>query len=87
VLAADRGQLAALLRQAGCTVTSESTSGVMPVADCGLPAADLNRLPARNGIVLRQLAERTRSLERAFFALTGSESADVPAGQEMGAIR
>lgn len=41
----------------------------------------------QNGITLRQLAERTRSLERAFFALTGPGSADVPDGQEMGAIR
>ena len=53
----------------------------------GLGAADLNRLAASGGITLRQLSERTRSLERAFFALTGTASADVPAGQEMGAIR
>jgi hypothetical protein len=53
----------------------------------GAGAADLNRLAARDGITLRQLAERTRSLERAFFALTGTASADVPAGQEMGAIK
>jgi hypothetical protein len=53
----------------------------------GIGAADLNRLAAQNGVTLRQLAERTRSLERAFFALTGTKSADVPAGQEMGAIR
>jgi len=39
------------------------------------------------GITLGRLTESTRSLERAFFALTGTASADVPAGQEMGAIR
>jgi hypothetical protein len=53
----------------------------------GIAAAELNRFATQNGITLRQLAERTRSLERAFFALTGTKSADVPDGQEMGAIR
>ena len=52
----------------------------------GASAADLNRHAAQHGITLRQLGERTRSLERAFFALTGTKSADVPDGQEMGAI-
>ena len=84
---ADRGELARLLQQAGCLVTSADVPGVLLVAEAGLGAAGLNRLAAQNGIILRQLAERTRSLERAFFALTGSASADVPDGQEMGAIR
>src|ERR1700751_798754 len=52
----------------------------------GLTAADLNRLAAKNGITLRQLAEHTRSLERAFFALTGTDEAGLRPGQEMGAI-
>ena len=37
---------------------------------------------------LRQLTERTRSLERAFFALTGTDEPGLrSAGQEMGAMR
>jgi ABC-2 type transport system ATP-binding protein len=84
---ADRDLLAGLLQQAGCTVTPGEGAGALLVGESGLGAAGLNRLAAQNGIILRQLGERTRSLERAFFALTGTESADVPSGQEMGAIR
>jgi hypothetical protein len=61
--------------------------GLLLVEAPGATAAGLNRLAAQHGIVLRQLGERTRSLERAFFALTGTKSADVPHGQEMGAMR
>ena len=84
---ADRDVLARLLQQAGCTVTPGNAEGLLVVEAPGAGAADLNRLAARNGITVRQLGERTRSLERAFFALTGTKSADVPDGQEMGAIR
>jgi hypothetical protein len=52
-----------------------------------LSAADLNRLAASDGITLRQLTEQTRSLERAFFALTGADDAGLRPGQEMGAIK
>jgi hypothetical protein len=68
-------------------VTPGQDGGSLLVEAPGVSAAALNRLAAQNGITLRQLAERTRSLERAFFALTGTKSADVPDGQEMGAIR
>ena len=84
---ADRDPLAKLLQQAGCTVTSGHAEGLLLVEAPGIAGAELNRFAAQNGITLRQLAERTRSLERAFFALTGTKSADVPDGQEMGAIR
>jgi ABC-2 type transport system ATP-binding protein len=84
---ADRERLASLLAAAGCAVSAPPGESAVVIESSGLSAADLNRLAARDGITLRQLAERTRSLERAFFALTGTDSADVPAGQEMGAIR
>ena len=84
---ADLPRLTGLLQAAGCTVTREPAAAALLVQAPGADAADLNRLAAGNGITLRQLAERTRSLERAFFALTGTASADVPAGQEMGAIK
>jgi ABC-2 type transport system ATP-binding protein len=84
---ADLPLLTGLLREAGCTVTQRPAETALLVAAPGTSAADLNRLAARGGIILRQLSENTRSLERAFFALTGTASADVPDGQEMGAIR
>jgi ABC-2 type transport system ATP-binding protein len=84
---ADRDRLTGLLQQAGCEVAAGDAEGVLLIRESALGAADVNRLAAHNGITLRQLAERTRSLERAFFALTGSKSADVPDDQEMGAIR
>jgi ABC-2 type transport system ATP-binding protein len=83
----DRDLLVKLLYQAGCTVTPGPSDASVLVEASGLAAAELNRLAAGGGITLRQLTEQTRSLERAFFALTGTASADVPAGQEMGAIR
>jgi ABC-2 type transport system ATP-binding protein len=83
----DRDLLAELLQRAGCTVTAADSADALHVEQSGLGAADLNRLAAASGITLRQLTQRTRSLERAFFALTGSKSADVPDGQEMGSIR
>ena len=83
---ADRDLLARILRQAGCTVTPEN-DGLLLIEAAGAGAAELNRLAAQNGVTLSHLAERTRSLERAFFALTGTKSADVPDDLEMGAIR
>ncbi len=86
----DAQQLAKLLEEAGCTVTIRPGEASIQVEASDLSSADLNRLAADNGITLRQLAERTRSLERAFFALTGTGSdgeAEVRSGQEMGAIR
>ena len=84
---ADREQLAKILEAAGCTVTARPAENGVLVETAGLSAADLNRLAARNGITLRQLAEQTRSLERAFFALTGTDDAGLRPGQEMGAIK
>jgi ABC-2 type transport system ATP-binding protein len=84
---ADREQLAKVLEAAGCRVTARPAENTVRVETAGLSAADLNRLAASNGITLRQLAEQTRSLERAFFALTGTDDAGLRPGQEMGAIK
>jgi ABC-2 type transport system ATP-binding protein len=83
----DRERLAKILAAAGCSTTTQDAEGAVRVATDGLSAADLNRLAASNGITLRQLAEQTRSLERAFFALTGTDDAGLRPGQEMGAIK
>jgi ABC-2 type transport system ATP-binding protein len=83
----DSERLAKILEAAGCAATVQSADNTVRVETAGLGAADLNRLAASNGITLRQLAEQTRSLERAFFALTGTDDAGVRPGQEMGAIK
>jgi ABC-2 type transport system ATP-binding protein len=83
----DRERLAKVLEAAGCTVTARPAENTVMVETAGLSAADLNRLAASNGITLRQLNEQTRSLERAFFALTGTDDAGLRPGQEMGAIK
>jgi ABC-2 type transport system ATP-binding protein len=85
---ADTGQLTKILETAGCTVTpGDGAAGALVVSGTSYSAADLNRIAAQNGIILSRLSEQAHSLERAFFALTGTESADVPVGQEMGAIK
>jgi len=83
----DCARLAKILEAAGCSTTTQDAEGTVRVATQSLSAADLNRLAASNGITLRQLAEQTRSLERAFFALTGTDDAGLRPGQEMGAIK
>jgi ABC-2 type transport system ATP-binding protein len=83
----DRERLAKILQAAGCTTELRPAEHTVRVETAGLSAADLNRLAAGNGITLRQLAEETRSLERAFFALTGTDDAGLRPGQEMGAIQ
>jgi hypothetical protein len=84
---ADLPLLTRLFMEAGCAVSERPAEATVLVQAPAFGAADLNRLAAKGGITLRQLSESTRSLERAFFALTGTASADVPDGQEMGAIK
>jgi ABC-2 type transport system ATP-binding protein len=83
----DCAELSRLLEHHGWMVSPADPDGVLLVQGSGAGPAEVNRLAAQNGITLRLLTERTRSLERAFFALTGSRSADVLDGQEMGSIR
>jgi ABC-2 type transport system ATP-binding protein len=83
----DRERLAKILESAGCVISDGPGEATIRIESSGLGAADLNRLAAGNGITLRRLAEQTRSLERAFFALTGTDDAGLRPGQEMGAIK
>jgi ABC-2 type transport system ATP-binding protein len=82
----DLPQLVRILEVSGLSVTASPADGTAVVPASGVSAADLNRLAARGGITLRQISERTRSLEDVFFRLTGTDTAMSP-GQEMGAIR
>jgi ABC-2 type transport system ATP-binding protein len=84
--AADLGHLAEILERSGLPVTTRADDGTAVVPASDVSAADLNRLAARDGITLRQISERTHSLEDVFFELTGTDAAMKP-GQEMGAIK
>jgi ABC-2 type transport system ATP-binding protein len=84
--AADLSHLARALEASGLSVTANPADATAVVTASGVSAADLNRLAAHSGITLRQLAERTHSLEDLFFQLTGADAAMRP-GQEMGAIK
>jgi ABC-2 type transport system ATP-binding protein len=84
----DCQDLASALGAAGCTASGLPGQAALAVQAPGLSAADINRLAAARGITLRQLTERTQSLERAFFALTGTDESGLrSAGAEMGAMR
>jgi ABC-2 type transport system ATP-binding protein len=83
---ADLNHLATILEGSGLPVSLSPDDGTAVVKASGATAADLNRLAASSGITLRQISERTHSLEDVFFRLTGTGMAMSP-GQEMGAIR
>jgi ABC-2 type transport system ATP-binding protein len=82
----DLDSLVQVLTSAGLVVSASLADGTALVAASSASAADLNRLAARSGITLQQIAERTRSLEDVFFQLTGT-GGPMPSGQEMGAIK
>ncbi len=84
--AADLGHLVQVFERSGLSVAARAADGTAVVPAAAVSAADLNRLAARDGITLRQISERTRSLEDVFFELTGTDAA-METGQELGAIR
>jgi ABC-2 type transport system ATP-binding protein len=82
--------LVALVERAGFVGhVEESAWGVHTVViEAGTDqAAALNRMAMGAGITLIHLSERARSLEEAFFELTGSHSRDVHAGHALGDVR
>jgi ABC-2 type transport system ATP-binding protein len=82
--------LVALLRQAGYAVrVADDVSGVQVVAvEAGIAeAGPLNRLAMSADITLIHISERSRSLEEAFFDLTGSHSRDVSVTHSLGGIK
>jgi len=81
--------LVALVRHAGFSArVEESSRGVQTVVlDAGADQAGaLNRIAMEAGITLIHISERARSLEEAFFELTGSHSRDVTAGHALGSV-
>jgi ABC-2 type transport system ATP-binding protein len=72
--------LVALVRQAGYSgrIDDLSSGGKAVIVETGVDqAATLNRLAMGADITLIHISERARSLEEAFFELTGSHSRDV----------
>jgi ABC-2 type transport system ATP-binding protein len=88
--ASSLASLLALIRQAGFTARVEDLPGgvevVAVVAGLGQAAA-LNRLAMNADITLIHISERSRSLEEAFFELTGSHSRDAIPTHSLGGVR
>jgi ABC-2 type transport system ATP-binding protein len=81
------GKLAQLLADRGLTTRIEALSGAVVVSDAVTLAGALNRSAFEAGIVIAHLAERERSLEEAYFALTGTHSGDVETVGALGGIQ
>jgi ABC-2 type transport system ATP-binding protein len=81
------GNLAQLLADRGLTAQIEESSGAVVVADAVEMAGALNRAAFEAGIVIAHLAERERSLEDAYFDLTGTHSGDVETAGALGGIQ
>ncbi len=81
---ADAPRLLALLEEAGLAAQIDPHGEDVVVG--GGAAAAVNRLAMDHGIVLVQLVERRRTLEDAFFALTGTDSADVETAGDLGKV-
>jgi ABC-2 type transport system ATP-binding protein len=83
----DLGRLSDLLRSKGCVLERATGMDALLVSISLIDPAEINRSAAAAGITLRTLAQSSRGLEQAFFALTGTSSRDVHHENELGAIR
>jgi ABC-2 type transport system ATP-binding protein len=81
------GRLAQLISGRGLEVQIEEASGSVVVADGSSSAGELNRAAVGEGMTIIHLAERERSLEEAYFALTGTHSGDVEHHGALGEIQ
>jgi ABC-2 type transport system ATP-binding protein len=78
--------LAQLAVARGLHVEIDATSSAVIVSD-GVPfAGELNRAALDAGITVVHLAERERSLEEAYFAITGTHSGDVRGQAALGEV-
>jgi ABC-2 type transport system ATP-binding protein len=87
---ASLASLAALVREAGFRARIEELSlgSEALVVEAGSDqAAALNRMAMQANITLIHISERARSLEEAFFELTGSHSRDVAATHSLGGVK
>jgi ABC-2 type transport system ATP-binding protein len=76
-------QLARLITDRGLEAQIEETTSSVVVPDGAVLAGDINRAALAAGVTIVHLAERERSLEEAYFSLTGTHSGDV---EQLGAL-
>ncbi len=81
------GTLAELIAELGLEVQIEESTSSVIVSDGARLAGELNRASLEAGITIVHLAERERSLEEAYFALTGTHSGDVEGLGTLGEIQ
>jgi ABC-2 type transport system ATP-binding protein len=81
------GTLVELIMAKGLEAEIEEASGSVLVINGGSLAGELNRAALEAGITIVHLAERERSLEEAYFALTGTHSGDVEGRTALGEIQ
>ncbi len=81
------GTLAQLVADRGLEAHIEELTASVVVAHGGPLAGELNRTALDAGITIVHLAERERSLEEAYFALTGTHSGDVTDGRALGGVQ
>jgi ABC-2 type transport system ATP-binding protein len=81
------GTLVQLISGRGLEAEIEEASASVVVASGSPLAGELNRAAMEAGITIVHLAERERSLEEAYFALTGTHSGDVEGQTVLGEIQ
>jgi ABC-2 type transport system ATP-binding protein len=81
------GQLAEVISDRGLEAEIEEATSSVVVVGAASMAGELNRAAFESGVTVNHLAERERSLEEAYFALTGTHSGDVEDGAALGTIR
>jgi ABC-2 type transport system ATP-binding protein len=81
------GLLAQTIWDRGLEAEIEEETKSVVVTDGSSMAGELNRAAFASGVIIDHLAERERSLEEAYFALTGTHSGDVEDRGSLGVIR
>jgi ABC-2 type transport system ATP-binding protein len=81
------GTLAQLIADRGLAVEIEESTDSVVVSDAASLAGELNRAALEAGLTIVHLAQRERSLEDAYFALTGTNSGDVQGFGTLGEIQ
>jgi ABC-2 type transport system ATP-binding protein len=81
------GTLAQLIADRGLEVQIEESTRSVIVSDGASLAGELNRAALEAGVTIVHLAERERSLEESYFALTGTHSGDVEVRGALGDIQ
>ena len=75
----DRGSVSLVIEEATCSVIVAGGGARWLVSSI--------ESPFESGVTITHLAERERSLEEAYFALTGTHSGDVEDRTALGMIR